>query len=316
MYIGLVEDGRYEIFAREKDMIEKRSSFKYLVMDISTGIKGPLHTIVRSKDIHSLPESVDVELSIDIDRKDSPINQVGSSKNHYPINSYSMLYAIIANIYQYDCYNAFIAEEAYEMDIGDVLMIGDIRIKYNINHDESLHFHYYYDVECDFYDQFIKSLNLQLYTSKAFEDDEYIEFDKNGMWFTTDKISNNAKYVGVYIAGTKSFYIISKKLFDRLDSVENAELSLGYTEYDNLGNAELCQLATFAIMGGRDLILPYLLFIPQYVLLYSYYLNGGMYGVLNILTDSGKEFVIECTDYELSKYGFSLFKIIKSVTKI
>lgn len=316
MYIGLRDNGTYKVFQREDDMIENRSEFKYLVMDISTGIKGPLHTIVRSKDIHNLPDSIDTEITIDIDRKDSPIDHVGNSKNHYPIKSYSTLYAIIANIYQYDRYNSFIAEESYEMGIGDTIMIGDIKISYNISYDESIRFHYYYDVSCDFYEQFIKRLNLQLFTTKVFGDDAYIEFDKHGHWYTTDKVSDNTKCVGVYIDGTKSFYIISKKFFDRIDMVDGGELSLGYTEYDNLGNPDLMQLCTFAIMGGRDFILPYLLFIPQYVLLYDYYLNGGLYGLLNISLENGQEFTVECTDYEMSKYGFSLFKIIKSVTKI
>lgn len=316
MYIGLNENGTYKVFQREGDMIENRSGYKYLIMDISTGIKGPLHTIVKSKDIHSLPESIDTEITIDIDRMDSPIDHVGSSKNHYPIRSYSTLYAIIANIYQYDRYNSFISEESYEMGIGDTIMIGDIKLKYNISYEESIQFHYYYDVSCDFYEQFIRRMNLQLCTTKVFGDAEYIEFDKNGSWYSTDKISDEAKYVGVYIDGTKSFYIISKKLFDRIDNVENGELSLGYTEYDDLGSPDLVQLCTFAIMGGRDFIFPYLLFIPQYVLLYSHYLNGGLYGLLNILLDDGREYTVECTDYEMTKYGFSLFKIIKSVTKI
>ena len=315
MYIGLEENGRYTVFPREKDMILERSKFKYLVMDISTEIKGPLCTIVKSKDIHSLPESIDIEITIDLDRKDSPIDHIGSSKNHYPVRSYSTLYAIIANIYQYDKYNAFISEESYEMDIGDTITIGDIKIRYNVSSEESIRFHYYYDVSCDFYEKFINQLNLQLYTTKVFGDASYIEFDKNGYWYTTDKISNNAKYVGMYIDGTKSFYIVSKKFFDRIEYVDSGELSLAHIDYDNLGNSELVQLCTFAIMGGRDFILPYILFIPQYVLLYGYYLNGGLYGLLNI-TVNGKEFEIECTDYEMSKYGFSLFKIIKSVTKL
>ena len=315
MYIGLEESGKYVMYTREKDMILDRQKYKYLVMDISTGIKGPLHTIVKSKDIHSLPDSIDTEITIDLDRKDSPIDHVGVSKNHYPVKSYSTLYAIIANIYQYDKYNAFIAEESYEMGIGDTITIGDIKIRYNISSEESIYFHYYYDVSCDFYERFIKQLNLRLYTTKVFGDCSYIEFDKNGYWYTTDKISNNTKYVGMYIHGTKSFYILSKKLFERIEMVDGGELSLGHVEYDNLGNADLVQLCTFAIMGGRDFILPYLLFIPQYVLLYGYYLNGGLYGLLNV-TSNGKDYEIECTDYEMSKYGFSLFKIIKSVTKI
>lgn len=316
MYIGMNDNGRYDVFKTETQMMEKRSQYKYLVMDISTGIKGPLHTIVRTRDIRTLPESIDVELTIDIDRKDTPIAHVGNSSNHFPILSYSTLYAIIANIYQYDSYNAFIAEESYEMDIGDTLMIGDVTIHYNVNSDESLRFHYYYDVECDFYERFIKSLKLELVTTKIFGDNQYIEFDKNGYWFGTEKISDDAKYVGIYIYGTKSFYIVTKKIFDRLDKVVCAELSLGHTNYDRLGNTDIEQLCTFAIMGGRDYILPYLLFIPQYVLLYANYLNGGLYGVLSITIDSGQELQIECSDYELSKYGFSLFKIIKSVTKL
>lgn len=316
MYIGLNENGTYKIYQREDDMLSNRSEFKYLVMDISTGIKGPLHTIVKSKSMPNLPDSIDTEITIDIDRQDSPINHVGSSKNHYPVKSYSTLYAIVANIYQYDRYNAFVSEESYELGIGDTIMIGDIRIKYNFNSEESLSFHYYYDISCDFYEQFIRNLNLQLSTTKVFGDDNYIEFDKDGHWYTTDKISDRAKYVGVYLDGTKSFYILSKKFFDRIDIVNGGELSLGYTEYDNFGNPDLVQLCTFAIMGGRDFILPYLLFIPQYVLLYAYYLEGGLYGLLNISLEDGREYTVECTDYELSKYGFSLFKIIKSVTKI
>lgn len=316
MYVGLADDGTYKVFRTENVLYENRHKFKYCIFDCSSNLKGPVHTIVRSSDIRPLPEELMIELTVNVTNPDYPVDKVHGNKFEYDISSLSMLYSVVSNMYQYDAYNAYMIETNYELEMNDCILLEDIRVFYKKNPDsDTLVFHYYYDVTCDYMTKFLKSVNMNVVTSKVFGSKYYLILDKKGNYRFRNHIPSDAEYVGIYVDNSQSFYMLSYKQYRRFEKVESIEVSIAKKIIDVSNNIDysLQQSSSF-----YELYIPFraLLVIPQYILLHSQYITNDIIVCTEICLDDGESHCITAERDEIMRTGFSLFKIIDKLTKL
>jgi len=312
MYVGLMENGKYEILKSDKDIFNNKSRYKLCIFDCSSSLKGPAHVIVKSKDIRYLPDELRIEVTVNIINPNSGLSYIDSVKLDYEIENLSMLYSVVSNIYQYDLFNAYMAEITYDLDIVEyTMMIEDIRIFHTkSNSDTTLTFKYYYDVPCDFLDKFLKSVNMNVVTDKVFKIHQYLILDTDGFWYFAEKVPSTAKYIGISIGGN-TMYFINYKKYKRINKVSTIEVSIGgiglyeVSEYDQIFTFYECCLNYSA-----------LIVIPQYILLFINFINPNILIYTSITLDDGTEYKLTTSTDELMKYGYSLFSIIDKLTKI
>ena len=64
MLVGLKSDGTYDIMKKGSDVYARRSRYKYCIFECSSYHKGPIHTLVKSKDKPQLAEVLKIELTL------------------------------------------------------------------------------------------------------------------------------------------------------------------------------------------------------------------------------------------------------------
>lgn len=311
MILGLTKGGTYEVLKDDTDIYPIRSSYDYFVIECSSYAKGPVYTIVRSKDITQIPEELRIELTVNFVNPICGRDHIHGLKMEYDIDTYRALYSVISNLYQYDLYNAYMAEMMYELDINEEIIIEELRI-FHKKDDKShiLTFHYYYDAPCNLLDKFLKSAKLNLHTNKIMKGEAYLVFDKHGMYYPSETIPEDAKYVGVYMSGSQSLYLLSYKKYKRMNRLDYTEISIGRRE-DRI--TEDCYEHVLGF-GERHMCFQLMLTIPQYILLYTKLQSPDIMIFVSITID-GKEYLISADPKEIEN-GFSLFKIIDELTKI
>lgn len=313
MLVGLKDDGTYDVMKMGSDIYSKRSKYKYCIFDCSSYNKGPIHTIVKSKDIHELPEVLKIEITLNFTNPEVGRDFIHGLKMEYDVDSLCTLYSIISNIYQYELYNIYISEIAYDLDLNEEIIIEDIRLFYKQKNDKyEITFHYYYDAPCDLLDQFLKSVGMNLSTNKAFGNKEYLILDSNGTWYFDNKVPDSAKYVGVHLQYANSFYLVSYKSFCRMNLIKSIDVSIG-RKNDNIFNERYNQIFSFY---EYNMSYTSLLIIPQYVLLYRQLIDKDIVAYISIIFDNDEEYSITAESKEIDEYGISLFKIIDNLTKI
>ena len=315
MYIGLTSTGEYKIFGTERAMYEEKSKYKYCIFDCSSNLKGPVHAIVKTKDLGRLPEELKIELTINISQTDVAIDKIHSAKMEYDVESLRGMYSIVTNMYQYDLYNAYICETNDEIEMNECILLEDIRIFFRKDQETNTRiFHYFYDAPCDYLTQFLKSVNMNICTGKTFNCKDYLVFDKDGTYRFTNKVQSSAKYVGIYINETQSFYLLTYKQFERFNRVDSMEVSIAKKVIDISNNIDysLDQSSSFWHIGINY---EALLVIPQYIMLHSQYVNDNVVICASISID-GEEYNVIAEKHEIESSGFSLFKIIDRLTKL
>ena len=313
MLVGLKENGTYEILKIGSDVYNKRSKYKYCIFDCSSYHKGPVHTIVKSKDIHELPEVLRIEITLNFTNPEIGRDFIHGMKMEYDVDSLCTLYSVISNIYQYDLYNTYISEIAYDLDLNEEIIVEDIRIYYKHKNDRhEVVFHYYYDAPCDLLDKFLKSVGMNVCTNKVFGDDEYLILDTNGTWYFDSKVPNTAKYVGIELQYAQSMYLIPYKTYARLSLIDSIDVSIGRAS-DNIFDDVYTQSFSFY---EYQMSYTSLLTIPQYIMMYRQMIEQNILIYVNITMDGDKEYMITANGKDIDEYGFSLFKIIDGITKI
>lgn len=311
MILGLTKNGTYEVLKDDVDIYPIRTSYDYFAINCSSYAKGPVYTIVRSKDITQIPEELRVELTLNFINPICGRDNIHGLKMEYDIDTYRALYSIISNLYQYDMYNAYMSEIMYDLDINEEIIIEDLRIYHKKDErSHTLSFHYYYDTPCNLLDQFLKDAKMNLYTNKIMKGETYLIFDKNGMYYTSGIIPKDAKYIGIYMSGSQSFYLLSYKKYMRMNRLDYAEISIGRRDERLM---EDCYEHVLDF-GERHACYELMLVIPQYILLYTKLVTPDLMIFMSITID-GKEYLISADAKEI-KRGFSLFKIIEELTKL
>ena len=319
MYIGLDSYGNYDIFKNEKEMTSQRNKYKYCIFDCSSTLKGPLHTIVKSQDIKSLPESLKVEITISEQDPECKPTKIFSKKMEFEVQSLTELYTIVTNCYMYEDFNSYVGESSYEFG-GYSLQIDEIKIYYQKSESSDTQvFHYYYDTPCDFMSRFFKSISINTATFKAFKE-EFLILDKNGHYYFTDEIPDKFEYIGIHIERSHGFYLLSYKKFKRFDKIDMIEVSIGNRDYSLKENDYVIteSMQFYISNAGLNYYNDFyrgLLYVPQYIILHYDLLDSSTIVSINVTIDDSSINVI--ADYkDIQERGISLFKIIDAVTKI
>ena len=311
MLVGLSKDGTYTVLKDDEGLYNHRSRYEYCVVDCSSFAKGPIHTIVRSKDIRPIPDELQVNITLNMLNPMCGRDNIHGLKMEYDIDSLTALYSVVTNLYQYDLYNMYMNELGYEFEMNEEIIVEEIKIYYKKNEkSNTLVFHYYYDAPCDFLDRFLKSVHMNVSTSKVFKSRQYLILDKSGVYYFDDEIPDSARYVGIYVQGSQSFYLVSYKKFKRFEKVSHIEISIGSREEQI---EEDCYQHVFGVGSTSDRY-EIILVIPQYILLYTQLATPNIL-VFTSVVINGHQYLISANSKEIKK-GFSLFKIIDELTKI
>lgn len=311
MLVGLSKDGTYTVLKDDEGLYNHRSRYEYCVVDCSSFAKGPIHTIVRSKDIRPIPEELKVDITLNMLNPECGRDNIHGLKMEYEIDSLVTLYSVITNLYQYDLYNMYMNELGYELEMNEEIIVEEIKLYYKKNEkSNTLVFHYYYDAPCNFLDRFLKSVHMNVYTSKAFKSYKYLILDKSGVYYFDDEVPDTAKYVGIYMTDSQSFYLMTYKKFLRFQKVSHIEISIGSKEVET---EEECYQHVFGVGSTTDRY-EIILVIPQYILLYTQLATPNIL-VFTSVVMNGHQYLISANSKEIKK-GFSLFKIIDELTKI
>lgn len=327
MYIGLRLDGTFESFKNETSLLENSSQFEYLIFDCSSKLKGPLHTIVKKKNLHSFPDSINVKLKVDYHVPELPWNESNEYDMDIDILTSTELFTVASMCYQYESFNSFMTEmiDYHSDNIGSEMdiLIKEIEITYPVDHKNRIDkFRYDYTISCKLLRKFLNDHYMQM-SCDSFMKNRYLIL-KGNSFYLTDVIPNDYDYIGISIQKAECFYLISKKKYERIEKIRSIEVEIGIEEFSTHTFEIECHETLEFMMTDTMNIIESMLFIPQFLLIkitlpfekhtpaqnsVKHYLK------LSIDCKDGLVYNVFATDSEI-RDGISLFKIINAITKI
>lgn len=327
MYIGLKLDGTFESFKNEAHLLENSSQFEYLIFDCSSKLKGPLHTIVKKKNLHSFPDSINVKLKVDYQVPELPWNESNEYDMDIDISTSTELFTVASMCHQYEAFNSFMTEmiDYHSDNIGSEMdiLIKEIEITYPVDHKNRIDkFRYDYTISCKLLRKFLNDHYMNMCCDN-FLKRKYLIF-KGSDYYLSSHIPNDYDYIGIGIAKAECFYLLSKKKYERIEKIRSIEVDIGVEEFSTYSGELECHPTLEFMMTDTSNIIESMLFIPQFLLIKitlpfehftAYRSSFKHYLKLSIDCKDGLVYNVFATDKEI-RDGVSLFKIINAITKI
>lgn len=334
MNIGLLKNGKFKFYKKEKDLLRDSIDMKYILVDNSTELKGPIYSIVKAEEIISKDDIVSVEIHFFYTDLDSPIHDTKILSNTIEIKSIDNRYSIeplINLIHQIDLFK----DELYYgpcIDIDVVLLhfkdgttldiTGTSESKLNKRF-RKYNMLTYADSVLDIWDQHHR---------------KHIIF-KNDEWYISDEIPNKFDYIGLSLYGSKVIYFMSYKKFKRLSTIKYMRVGIKDTAFLEvpietpeiiLGdiNSDITIDATGAdsdyydneetnFFSCKNFIdaLSACLYYPQFMLIEKFIYNSVHQLTIDVDLINGFKYSLSITADE-TKYGICLFDILNKLLKI
>lgn len=307
MHFLLNKDGSY----RKVDKIVSLEGIKYIAVDISTAIKGPVYTMVKASKFKFNRDVVSIDISLEYASQDMPTSEEATINNTINIESVSEYYSIHPLIKQMYDFNDFSAEVGY---IENCIIID--KIHYNIEgKDNNIYSDDAYDeVNTHFLSSVFNTQTDEIFDSKVL----VLTKDKQWKFCPLDEIPKSLKYVGISIPGISTFYMLTKKQYYKLLYILNLKVIFDdrpfypkLMEMDTLVGADEydCE-SDFCDVSARTLsnILRICLHTPQLLLLQKTVYDKTVALILRV-EQYGCDIKLTITDKETFE-GICLFKIL------
>lgn len=318
MNIGLLEDNSVKFYKNDKKMIKDIPNIKYVLLDISTALKGPIYTLIRAKDIPITQEELDlckVKLNVTYVDSDAPFENSGSLVSEIPIKNISNRFSIYPLLEEFYYFN-FIKESFLYIDNFINVYGVSVFIKENeieIDNEET---------EEDEIYKIFKDLKLKTFLQEITDGKCIIISDKKWYFVKNKNIPKVFDYI-IYNTGRESAYLLSYKEYLRLKSIENIEIKMRFNfnqedEYmeiiyddENYTGLLLDCDNKISIKDIDDILDSLFLFFPQAIQLERIIYGIGISLEIEIETKF-KNYKLSITEKEVGD-GLCLFKIINKL---
>ena len=230
MNVALFKDGSYKKFKSSEKM--HQSSIKYAVLDISTGIKGPLHTMVKGKHLVRNDECIELHIRVNYSDKDCPFDYSDSSTitNIIPITNLNTQFSVYPLMREYFFVNLF---NYSLMHVDSAVSIEEMRIKlsnageeYEI--DDTL-FYGYDDLDDGNIGEIFARFGLRTDIESIFKDKRAIILDNNNSWYfinSLDEVPKDFKYILPYNRSMESIYLMKAEEYRRFRRIRSLRIGL------------------------------------------------------------------------------------------
>ena len=318
MIIGL-GNRKYKLIKDKKTLLQKRESFKYLVLDCSSTLKGPVYSIVRTEKMSSPKEKMTIEMVLGYGTlSDYYTYEDQETLISYEINKDSLLelYSIISNMYLYSTYNYCMIEEF------KYTCILSLKISYVEDCVKKVYTYTYNDDDdVDIFHDFIKEVGYELYTSELFGYKNNLYLYESGLYEFSECASyDDIKYIGFHLRQSQSFCLLKYATYLRfclLDSIEYSVRSYRrkdlYTFGDNSDDYITIDQCFELVLSFEFIVIlsqHHLISKKEYTEIDENYIIRT-----EICTSDGYEYNVDSSSKELERYGYCLFKIIDNLLK-
>lgn len=232
MNVALFKDGTYKKYKQSEKMLKHQSSIKYAVLDISTGIKGPLHTMVKGKYLVRNDECVELQIRVNYSDRDCPFDCSDSSTitNTISITNLNTQYSVYPLMREYFFVNLF---NDNLMHVDSAITIEEMRInlanageEYEI--DDTL-FYGYDDLDDANIGEIFSRFGLRTDLKSIFKDNKAIILDNDGHWYfikSLDKVPKDFKYIIPHDRDMESIYVMKAEEYWRFRSIRSLRIGL------------------------------------------------------------------------------------------
>lgn len=312
MYIALNNDGTYKVYKKLDKLYKHLSYIKYIILEISTDLKGEIYTIIDAMNINVEYGDIEVKLDVEYESVDCPCNDTSSFYSLINIDNIERYYSIYPLIKQMLIYNYFMDNFMYDGPNINIVGISLYSDKFNITLDS-------YNMSDGKITKIFKKLRMDTCVSKITKYTKFLIL-KNGEWYVSESIPKHFDYVGIEMIGTESMYLLTEKQYKLLSSIVSLTIQMrdetiyddGYFEdlVDSRDGNELLYFTT----NKLAVILQSCLFFPQMLLLEHKVYNSTVSLEITVET---KDVNYELTISEKeAKYGICLFDILNKLLTI
>lgn len=309
MNIILNNDGSYELIKKGSKIDNRMDNAKYVVVDISTPLKGPIHTIIKPKYFSNEKLDCKVDLLVLYAAVDCPASD--TSTFHYSLlldnlNHRYNIYPLIQQMIDFNFYKSEFAIIDTEITIINITITFDNNTIIEINEDTM--------------DENLQEIfkKLKLLTSVSKLDNNHIIL-KNNKWYASDVIPLHFDYIIYNIKESESMYLLTEKQFNRLCIIDELSITmygrygyyLDFNKTTDIFDAEDNYINAHGIAN----ILRSCLYFPQYIELEKFIYHSKM--VLKILVDTFiKTYNLVVTDEEFDNNPIQLFNIVNKLLQL
>lgn len=219
MDIALLTNGRYEIYKNDKKLIKNLNEMEYVMMDISTPMKGPVYSLVKANKIVAKSDVVEVYISISFCDTDCPADRCFTTSQVIKIQTLDNRYSVeplIWQVYEMELFK----DQALYIDPG--LSIDTIHLK--IGTGEIIDISDIGDIELR---KIFKSHYMLTYSDAVFRDKamSYIVL-KNGRWKFTNNVPHTFDYIFIPRLDTNTLHFLSYAQYTRFSSVDTFSVQI------------------------------------------------------------------------------------------
>jgi hypothetical protein len=321
MNISLLNDGKFKILKNKYHIYNLIYDTKYLVMDISTALKGKTCTLidVSKKPINIFKKDMfdllGVEIELEYGAVDTPMDSEPPIKSIILFNSIEKIFSVYPLVKQMFGLNYF-KEVRLSTDY-ILLFIRSILVKSKVS-----------DIKfnCDDLDgkvgKYFKKLNIKTDVDNTLDPDQHIIL-KEGMWHISKDIPNKFDYILYHIIDIETLYILTEKQYNRFLSIKYLNVYLyDNSKYDEIEdyfgiNDECLEDNMIYDMSCSDInsILETCVYLPQLIELERFIFNKNFHVVIELQTKY-MTYKLDITEEETRKNGICLFKIINKLLQM
>lgn len=311
MNIGLLKDGTYTLYKKIDKVMDDLSELKYMIFDISTSLKGPVHTLVKPKYISNEKLDCSVDITVLYASFDCPSSDTTTIQYNLPIDKISNrynIYPLIKQMWDFNYYKDY-------MDIVDTaLTIVNISLKIGNNIIEINE-----DISENEIEKIFKS--YKIITNVISLKEKHIILYKN-KWFLSKTIPNKFDFILYNLKTNESLYLLSYNQYKRFEDIYSFSIQMfdrwHVEDYDNITygeNYDYIDPDNYIDSDNLTSILESCLYFPQYIELEKYIYHNKMGVVLNIET-SVKNFSLLVSEKEFVEYPIKVFDIINKIIQM
>lgn len=307
MNICLFKDKSYKIVKNAKIINKYLNDIKYIVLDISTFMKGPTHTIVKPKYYNDGEKDVVVKMNVSYSFPDCPGDDITTFKYTLKIDSPNSRYNVYPLMNQMMAFNGF----KYDSNIIDSeINIDFIELCFNDLNEEIV-------IDEDTEEEDISKIfkELKMLTNESTLKKKHIILDK-GEWFNTNHIPKKFDYILYNISGIETLYLLSYKEFMILKNINMCTIKMfrkyRYENSLNYADEEVDEDNSLDSTNVNE-ILEMCLYFPQYIELEKIIYSNTMHLEIELETDYRKYRVYISEKEYRDNYQLSLFDIINKI---
>lgn len=309
MNIILKDNETYEIIKNESKIKNKLEDAKYVVVDISTPLKGPVHTIVKPKHLSDEKMDCNVDLLVLYAAVDCPASDTSSFHYPLPVDNLSHrynIYPLISQMIDFNYYKSMFDIVDTEITIENITITFSEGTTVEINE--------------DMLDEYVEKIfkKLKLITSVKDLELEHIIL-KGNKWYKSTSIPKQFDYILYNIKGNESMYLLSEKQFNRLCLIDELSIKM-YGRYEyyldfNTNDDKFEEEDNYINAVGINDILSSCLYFPQYIELEKSIYQSRMALKISLETFV-KTFNLVITEKEFNENPIQLFNIINKLLQL